>query len=72
MRRNHHTGEMSLDPVRWGLIPYFCDDLKGGESRSMRNARLWAYCRPSVMPIAGAAASFRSMASSNGRQLRAR
>jgi hypothetical protein len=30
MRRNHHTGEMSLDPVRWGLIPHFCDDPKGG------------------------------------------
>jgi hypothetical protein len=30
IRRNHHSGEMSLDPVRWGLIPHFCDDPKGG------------------------------------------
>ncbi len=30
IRRNHHTCEMSLDPVRWGLIPHFCDDPKGG------------------------------------------
>jgi putative SOS response-associated peptidase YedK len=30
IRRNHHTGELSLDPLRWGLIPYFCADPKGG------------------------------------------
>src|ERR1700747_1367616 len=30
IRRNHHTGEVSLDPLRWGLIPHFCDDPKGG------------------------------------------
>jgi putative SOS response-associated peptidase YedK len=24
IRRNHKTGEMSLDPLRWGLIPYWC------------------------------------------------
>jgi putative SOS response-associated peptidase YedK len=22
IRRNHQTGEVSLDPLRWGLIPY--------------------------------------------------
>jgi putative SOS response-associated peptidase YedK len=33
IRRNHHTGEVSLDPLRWGLIPYWCDDLKGGRDR---------------------------------------
>ena len=30
IRRNHHTGELSLDPLRWGLIPHFCEDPKGG------------------------------------------
>jgi putative SOS response-associated peptidase YedK len=30
IRRNHHTGEGSLDPLRWGLIPHFCEDPKGG------------------------------------------
>ncbi|MGD0318053.1 MAG: SOS response-associated peptidase, partial [Xanthobacteraceae bacterium] len=30
IRRNHETGEVSLDPLRWGLIPYWCRDPKGG------------------------------------------
>ena len=30
IRRNHETGEVSLDPLRWGLIPYWCQDQKGG------------------------------------------
>ena len=30
IRRNRKTGELSLDPLRWGLIPYFCGDPKGG------------------------------------------
>src|SRR5437588_1879263 len=30
IRRNHQTGEVSLDPLRWGLIPYWCSDAKGG------------------------------------------
>jgi SOS response associated peptidase (SRAP) len=25
----HHTGEVSLDPLRWGLIPYWCKDPTG-------------------------------------------
>src|SRR5262249_38903739 len=28
--RNHKTGEVSLDPLRWGLIPYWCNDPNGG------------------------------------------
>jgi putative SOS response-associated peptidase YedK len=31
IRLNHHTGEVSLDPLRWGLIPYWCQDPKGGQ-----------------------------------------
>jgi putative SOS response-associated peptidase YedK len=30
IRRNHQTGEVSLGPLRWGLIPYWCEDPKGG------------------------------------------
>ena len=30
IRQNHKTGERSLDPVRWGLIPHWCSDPKGG------------------------------------------
>jgi putative SOS response-associated peptidase YedK len=30
IRRNHKTGQLSLEPLRWGLIPYFCGDAKGG------------------------------------------
>jgi len=30
IRRNCDTGQVSLDPLRWGLIPYWCKDPKGG------------------------------------------
>ncbi len=30
IRRNHATGEVALDPLRWGLIPHWCSDPKGG------------------------------------------
>jgi putative SOS response-associated peptidase YedK len=30
IRRNHETGAISLDPLRWGLIPRWCSDPKGG------------------------------------------
>jgi SOS response associated peptidase (SRAP) len=30
IRRNHKTGEVSLDPLCWGLIPYWCQDPTGG------------------------------------------
>src|ERR1700740_1442527 len=30
IRRDHKTGEVSLDPLRWGLIPNWCDDPQGG------------------------------------------
>lgn len=30
IRENHHTGERSLDLLKWGLIPYWCADPKGG------------------------------------------
>ena len=30
IRQNHRTGERSLDLLKWGLIPYWCEDPKGG------------------------------------------
>jgi putative SOS response-associated peptidase YedK len=30
IRRNHKTGEVSMDPLRWGLIPNWCQDPSGG------------------------------------------
>ena len=30
IRENHKTGERSLDPIRWGLIPHWCSDPSGG------------------------------------------
>ena len=30
IRENHKTGERSLDLLKWGLIPYWCADPKGG------------------------------------------
>jgi putative SOS response-associated peptidase YedK len=30
IRRNHKTAEISLDPLRWGLIPHWCNDASGG------------------------------------------
>ena len=39
IQRNHHTGMVSLDPLRWGLIPYWCEDPKGGRKSPARCAR---------------------------------
>ena len=30
IRRNHETGKVTLDPLRWGLIPNWCQDPMGG------------------------------------------
>jgi len=30
IRQNHTTGERSLDLIKWGLIPHWCTDPKGG------------------------------------------
>ena len=30
IRCNHETGVVSLDPLRWGLIPHWCQDQTGG------------------------------------------
>jgi putative SOS response-associated peptidase YedK len=30
IRHNHKTGERSLDLIKWGLIPHWCKDPRGG------------------------------------------
>jgi putative SOS response-associated peptidase YedK len=30
IRRNQRSGEVSLDPLRWGMIPHWCNDSSGG------------------------------------------
>jgi putative SOS response-associated peptidase YedK len=30
IRENHKTGERSLDLIKWGLIPNWCEDPRGG------------------------------------------
>jgi len=30
IRENHRAGGRSLDLIKWGLIPYWCQDPKGG------------------------------------------
>jgi putative SOS response-associated peptidase YedK len=36
IRRNYETGQLSLDPLRWGLIPYWCRDPKGRPETDQR------------------------------------
>jgi hypothetical protein len=72
IRRNHKTGEVSLDPLRWGLIPYWCEDPKGGRNRSTRNARLSELSHRSGRLIVSGGAFCRLTAFSSGRRSRAR
>jgi hypothetical protein len=50
IRQNHKTGGRSLDLIKWGLVPYWCQDPSGGRkpinakaesvSRRLRSATL--------------------------------
>jgi putative SOS response-associated peptidase YedK len=40
IRRNHKTGEVSLDPFRWGLIPYWCKDAIAATRRNPERLRV--------------------------------
>jgi putative SOS response-associated peptidase YedK len=44
IRRNHQTGEVSLDPLRWGLIPCWCKDPTG--ARRPINAKTETVANP--------------------------
>ena len=46
IRRNRQTGVALLDPLRWGLIPYLCQDPTSG--RKSINAQLEALVRQFV------------------------
>ena len=48
IRRNHHTGEVSLDPFRWGLIPYWCQDPTGGRKPRAKLGRGASTCYPTL------------------------
>jgi putative SOS response-associated peptidase YedK len=49
VRRNRKTGEVSLDPLRWGLIPHWCNDPSGGDLRNrLTQLGVQLYCRPVV------------------------
>ena len=66
IRENHKTGDRSLDMIKWGLIPYRCQDPKGG--RKPINAKAESVAKLPMFRDAYAsdAASYRSMASSSG------
>ena len=75
IRRNHKTGEVSLDPLRWGLIPYWCKDPTGG--RKPINAKCETVAtlpmfrdayreRRCIVPVDGEAAKETAYSSSTG------
>jgi putative SOS response-associated peptidase YedK len=37
IRRNHETGEVSVNPLRWGLIPYWCKWLPAARTAWIRD-----------------------------------
>jgi putative SOS response-associated peptidase YedK len=62
IRENHKTGERSLDLLRWGLVPNWCSDPKGGRkpinAKSETVARLPAFrdayrSRRCILPVDG-------------------
>jgi putative SOS response-associated peptidase YedK len=62
IRQNHKTGERSLDLLKWGLIPHWCNDPRGGrrpinakaESVSRLHSFRDAYAqRRCVVPVDG-------------------
>jgi putative SOS response-associated peptidase YedK len=62
IRLNHKTGEVSLDPLRWGLIPYWCQDPKGGRKpinakcetvRTLPSFREAYHKRRCIVPVDG-------------------
>ncbi len=71
IRRNHETGVVSLDPLRWGLIPHWCKARRAVASRSMPGARRYVRPQCSGTPIGFDAASYRSTAFMSGRRPRA-
>jgi putative SOS response-associated peptidase YedK len=50
IRQNHRTGERSLNLIKWGLIPYWCNDPRGG--RKPINAKAESVSRRAKQPYA--------------------
>ena len=72
--RTRKTGERSLDPLKWGLIPYWCADLKGGpkpiNAKSETVAQLQTFWdayrrRRCILPVDG---FYEWMATKGGKQ----
>src|SRR6478672_956058 len=66
IRENHKTRERSLDLIRWGLIPHWCQDPRVGESQLTLRLRASPGFRRSGMLMLSGGASCQSMASSSG------
>ena len=74
IRRNPKTGERSLDLLKWGLIPHWCKDPKGGRkpinAKSETVARLPMFreayrSRRCILPVDG---FYEWMATKGGKQ----
>jgi len=74
IRQNPKTGERSLDLLKWGLIPYWCEDPKGGRkpinAKSETVARLPMFrdgyrLRRCILPVDG---FYEWMATKGGKQ----
>jgi putative SOS response-associated peptidase YedK len=74
IRQNPKTGERSLDPLKWELIPYWCQDPKGGRkpinAKSETVARLPMFrdayrLRRCILPVDG---FYEWMATKGGKQ----
>jgi putative SOS response-associated peptidase YedK len=71
IRQNHKTRERSLDLLKWGLIPHWCSDPRGG--RKPINAKAESISRlPTFRDAYALRALYPSMASSSGGQSEAR
>jgi putative SOS response-associated peptidase YedK len=61
IRRNHRDGEVSLEPLRWGLIPYWCNpkggrkpiNAKGETARDLPTFREAYRKRRCIVPVDG-------------------
>jgi len=70
VRYDPKPGERSLDVLRWGLVPYWAKDLKVGFANINAKAEGIENRRPFARHSSGAAASCRSITSTNGRRPR--
>jgi putative SOS response-associated peptidase YedK len=66
--RQSQTGDVSLDPLRSGLIPYWCNDPNGGRKPINAKFETVRDCRRSAMRTASAAALCQWTGSLSGRR----